>query len=127
VIPTSNGTNFAWVTFDVPDFGVVAGQVLAITMRTAAGAHLGDGDDIPFVWNADTGGSSGRYGGGRAFARGVSAAASTWGEGATFSLANTDYSFRTFVEPVPEPSSFWMFTLGGLATLGWSSYRRRSD
>jgi hypothetical protein len=103
MIPVSNGGNFGWVTFDVPDFAVTIGQVLAITMRTAAGAHYGDADDIPFVWNADTGvgGGPGTYTDGRAFARGVSAAALTWGDGATFSMANTDYSFRTFVDPMP--------------------------
>jgi Immunoglobulin I-set domain len=98
MIPQSNGGTFAWVTFDVPDFAVTIGQVLAISMRTDAGAHYGDPDDIPFVWNADDGVGTpvGTYTGGGAFARGVSADALTWS-----AQANTDYSFRTFVDPVP--------------------------
>ncbi len=92
-----------FVTFDVPDLSVTAGEVLAITMSTTAGAVLGAPDDAPFIWLDGSG-----YSGGRAFARGVDAAGLTWGDGATFSLAGTDYAFRTFVDPaspVPEPST----------------------
>lgn len=113
-IPASNGQTFGWVTFDIPDVAVSAGQTLAIAMKTDAGVHLNDPDDVPFVWNADNGigGSPGTYIGGGAFARGESAGSSTW-----IPLANTDYSFQTFVDPVPEPSAVGLLAIGTVALI----------
>jgi hypothetical protein len=88
------------VTFDVPDFPVTAGDVLAIAMTTPEGAVFGQGYDTPFAWARD---DPGGYAPGRTFVRGSDAAASTWGESNTNSAAVSDYEFRTFVDPVPEP------------------------
>jgi hypothetical protein len=58
------------------------------------------GDDTHFAWAMD---DPGGYALGRTFGRGSDAAALTWGETDTNSAAASDYEFRTFVDPVPEP------------------------
>ena len=97
-VPVSNGVDTKFVNFDVPDAAVTRGEVLAIVLRTPAGAVFGAPNDTPFVWAAD---DPGGYASGRAFARGTSAAGETWGNGGGFSLANTDHEFRTLAIPLP--------------------------
>jgi hypothetical protein len=121
-IPLTTGGDTQFVGFDVPDFSVTAGDVLAIVLRTPAGATLGATDSSPFGWACN---SDNAYARGRTFARGVNAGALTWGDGDTFSLANTDYQFRTYVMAVPEPTPLGLLSSGFVVLIGAVILRHR--
>jgi hypothetical protein len=114
-IPLTTGGDTSFVNFNLPDFSVTSGEILAIVLMTTAGAVFNAPDDCPFVWALD---GPGTYSGGRAFARGVNASALTWGDGDSFSLAEADYEFRTYVNPVPAPASLLLLSTGLFMLIG---------
>ena len=121
-VPVSNGIDTQFVSFDVPDVAIHRGELLAIVLRTDAGPVFNEPNDIPFFWAAD---NDGHYAGGRAFARGSDAAGPTWGDGDTFSLADTDHEFRTHAVPLPPAVWSGLIVMAGGAAVRLRHRRRR--
>ena len=95
-----------FVSVDLSSFGlaVTAGEVLSIVLQS-------DGANPAYLWS---GTAADGYAGGGTFRRFLSIPA-TWGT----TGAASDLAFRTFVEPVPEPSTALLLMAGilGLGTL----------
>lgn len=131
ISPDSVGTQFSWIKFTFPaSIPVESGDHLAIILmsETQGAEYQWAGD---FAWPVNDI-DNGTYAGGMGFNRGDSASRapddptpkSQWGK---IYLDNTidapsdpemvDFSFRAYVNPIPEPSSMILILLFGLGLI----------
>lgn len=101
-----------WATFDFKGKGplVTAGEQLALVLKVPGSGF--------FSWAGDF---TNPYGGGSESAR----SSGTNGQWSANSGPNVDLAFRTYVEPVPEPSTLSIFIAGGIGTLAVARRRLR--
>jgi hypothetical protein len=108
-------TSFSFHPVDLSAAGVAVkpGDVLAIALQTSAPAG---GGLNPYAWELD----SGYPGGGSFIAR------PTFGQDYTPNPP-VDYGFRTFVQPIPEPSGAVLLGVGAMALIVTRRWRKRAS